>query len=280
MPSGLELKPTRLMPLMERSECREVLLVECGAPAGEGHAQPAPEPPLQPPTCPPLTRPAVTWLRRPSHRPHTASPRTGPAPAPLPGAQHAHTCPPAPATGHPDTRTAPSTHCWAPGYARSPRHPDTHTGPSTAHAARDTHNPSTAPVGNRTQKQPPVPPSRTPGHAHNPQPRPGGHLDTCPAPNQAPRHTQPQHCSAGHPAPLPWQGTPSPPARPLHAGAPACERLQLGATCCGRRRGAGTAPGSNLPTGLHSGTEARGRGQALLFQHSARSVGTRAREVL
>lgn len=35
MPSGLELKPTRLMPLMERSECREVLLVEWGAPAKE-----------------------------------------------------------------------------------------------------------------------------------------------------------------------------------------------------------------------------------------------------
>lgn len=35
MPSGLELKPTRLMPLMERSECREVLLVEWGAPARE-----------------------------------------------------------------------------------------------------------------------------------------------------------------------------------------------------------------------------------------------------
>lgn len=35
MPSGFELKPTRLMPLMERSECREVLLVEWGAPARE-----------------------------------------------------------------------------------------------------------------------------------------------------------------------------------------------------------------------------------------------------
>lgn len=39
MPSGLELKPTRLMPLTERSECREVLLLECGAPAREPPGQ-------------------------------------------------------------------------------------------------------------------------------------------------------------------------------------------------------------------------------------------------
>lgn len=42
MPSGFELKPTRLMPLMERSECRDVLLVECGAPARETRPQRGP----------------------------------------------------------------------------------------------------------------------------------------------------------------------------------------------------------------------------------------------
>lgn len=77
MPSGFELKPTRLMPLMERSECSEVLLVEWGAPARETGIQhgsaAAPKHGARRKSCPdpgaspgwPCVRTGSAWLSSP-----------------------------------------------------------------------------------------------------------------------------------------------------------------------------------------------------------------------
>lgn len=101
MPSGFELKPTRLMPLMERSECREVLLVEWGAPARETRPQHGPAAALESgggrKSCPaPDARvPSATREDRlylallshgvPAHHPEGADPAHTPVPRGTPG---------------------------------------------------------------------------------------------------------------------------------------------------------------------------------------------------